>query len=275
MAHGDDNDIRSWFYSLGVHAAVIGIVSLSLWFTSPAVVVSIPGPIIEATLVGPAQAPKPKATKPRTKPVEAKPEPEKPKEEPVPEPPKEDRKDQEKITDKVTQLKAEEDAKVQEELRKKEQIELAEKQAEAEKKKKLEEEKQKQLRDKATQEKAEKDRKAAEAKRLADMIAEEAKTGQEGLDASLEAEYYAAIQNAVTNAWLRPDTTPPGVRCTLEITQIVGGDVIQAVVVPPCNADAATRTTLEQAPRRASPLPYSGYENVFKRKIRFEFTYDG
>jgi colicin import membrane protein len=65
------------------------------------------------------------------------------------------------------------------------------------------------------------------------------------------------------------------VRCTLEITQIIGGDVIQAVVVSPCNADAATRTTLEQAPRRASPLPYSGYEKVFKRKIRFEFTYDG
>lgn len=279
MARGDynnDNDIRPWFYSLGVHAAVIALVSLSLWFTDPAVVVSIPGPVIEATLVGPVQAPKPKAAKPKPKPVEAKPQPEPPKvEEPAPEPPKEDRKDQEKVTDKITQLKAEEDARVQEELRKKEQLELAEKQAEAERKKKLEEEKKQQERDKAAREKAEKDRKIAEAQYLADMIADEAKTGQEGLDASLEAEYYAAIQNAVTNAWLRPDTTPPGVRCTLEITQIVGGDVIQAVVVPPCNADAATRTTLEQAPRRASPLPYGGYETVFKRKIRFEFTYDG
>jgi len=269
----DENPLRPWLYSLAVHLAVLAIVSVSLWWTNSTVAVSIPGPIIEATLVGPAQAPKPKAVKPKPKPVEAKPPEPKPQaEEPAPERPKEDKKDQEKITDKLTQLKAEEDAKLQEELKKKEQLELAEKQAaEAEKQKKLKEEKEQQQRDKKARELAAK----AEAEHLAAMIADEAKTGQEGTDASLEAEYYAAIQSAVTAAWLRPDTTPPGVRCTLEITQIIGGDVIQAVVVNPCNADAATRTTLEQAPRRASPLPYSGYESVFKRKIRFEFTYDG
>lgn len=270
---GDDNTLRPWFYSLAVHLAVLAIVSVSLWWTHSTVAVSIPGPIIEATLVGPAQAPAPKKVKQPPKKPEPKPEEVKPKaEEPAPEKPKEDKKDQEKITDQITQLKAEENARVQEELRKKEQIELAEKQAaEAEKKKKLEEEKQKQLRDQKARELAKK----AEAEHLAAMIAEEAKTGQEGTDTSLEAEYYAAIQSAVTNAWLRPETTPPGVKCTLEITQIIGGDVIQATVVNPCNADSATRTTLEQAPRRASPLPYKGYESVFKRKIRFEFTYDG
>lgn len=269
----DERSLRPWFYSLGIHLAIIGLVSVSVWWTRTTVAVSIPGPVIEATLIGPAQAPKPKAVKPRPKPAEAKPEPVKPQaEEPAPEPPKEDRKDQEKVTDKITQQKADENARVQEELRKKEQLELSERQAaEAEKKKKLEEEKQKQLRDKRARELAAK----AEAEHLAAMIAEEAKSGQEGQDASLEAEYYAAIQSAVTNAWLRPDSTPPGVRCTLEITQIVGGDVIQAVVVNPCNADAPTRASLEQAPRRASPLPYTGYESVFKRKIRFEFTYDG
>jgi colicin import membrane protein len=271
---GDDNTLRPWLYSLGVHLAVLVILGVSLWWTRNPVAVSIPGPIIEATLIGPAQAPAPKKAKqpPKPKP-EPKPEEVKPKaEEPAPEKPKEDKKDQEKITDQITQQKAADDARLQEELRKKEQIELAEKQAaEAEKKKKLEEEKAKQLADK----KAREAEKKAEADRLAAMIAEEAKTGQEGTDTSLEAEYYAAIQSAVTNAWLRPETTPPGVKCTLEITQIIGGDVIQATVVSPCNADAATRTTLEQAPRRASPLPYKGYESVFRRKIRFEFTYDG
>ncbi|HSX60050.1 MAG TPA: cell envelope integrity protein TolA [Tahibacter sp.] len=273
---GDDNSLRPWLYSIAVHLLVLALVSVSLWWTRSTVAVAIPGPIIEATLVGPAQAPAPKNVKKPVKPVkqpEPKPEEVKPKaDEPAPEKPKEDRKDQEKITDKITQQKAEEDARLQEELRKKEQIELAERQAaEAEKKKKLEEEKAKQLRD---QKQRELDKKA-EAERLAAMIADEAKSGQEGTDTSLEAEYYAAIQSAVTNAWLRPESTPPGVRCTLEITQIIGGDVIQAVVVEPCNADAPTRTTLEQAPQRASPLPYKGYESVFKRKIRFEFTYDG
>lgn len=271
---GDEPSLRPFLYSLAVHLAVLALVSVSLWWTSSAVSVAIRGPVIEATLVGQAQAPRPKAArKPAPKPVEVKPAETPPKvEEPAPEPPKKDKKDQEKVTDKMTQLKAEEDAKVQEELRKKQQQqELAEKQAaEAEKQKKLQEAREKQLRDKQAREQAKKEQDYINA-----MIAEEAKTGQEGQDTGLEAEYYASIQKVVTDAWLRPDTTPPGVRCTLEITQIPGGDVIKAVVVSPCNADPATRTTLEQAPLRASPLPYQGYEPVFKRKIRFEFTYDG
>lgn len=271
---GDDNTLRPWLYSLGVHLAVLAIIGASLWWKHSTVVVAIPGPIIEATLVGPAQAPKPKAVKPapKPKPVEPKPEVKPQAEEPAPEKPREDRKDQEKVTDKITQQKADDDARLQEELRKKEQLELAEKQAaEAEKKKKLEEEKARQLRDQKERERAKKE----EAARLAAMIEEEARTGQEGLDTSLEAQYYADIQARVKDAWLRPETTPPGVKCTLEIIQIVGGDVISATVVPPCNADAMTRTSLEQASRRASPLPYTGYESVFKRKMRFEFVYDG
>lgn len=275
MASNEDS-LRPWIYSLLVHLTIVALIAGSLWWTSDKVAVSIAGPIIEATLVGPAQAPQPKAVKPKPKPkpVEPKPEPVQPKvEEPAPEPPKKDLKDQEKVTDQITQLKAEQD-KVQEELRKKEQIELAEKQAEAERQEKLKQEKLKQQRDKAAREQAEKDKKAEAARMLA-MIAEEAKTGQDGVDTSLEAQYYAAIQSVVTAAWLRPETTPPGVRCTLEITQIVGGEVINAVVVNPCNADEVTRTSLQQAPLRASPLPYTGYESVFKRKIRFEFKYDG
>jgi colicin import membrane protein len=269
----DEPSLRPFLLSLALHLAVLALVGVSLWWTSAPVSVAVQGPIIEATLIGPAQAPKPVSKpKPKPKPVEAKPVETPPKaEEPAPEPPKEDKKDQEKVTDKVTQLKAEENARVQEELKKKQQIELAEKQAaEAEKQKKLKEDREKQLREKQARDQAKKEQEYLNA-----MIADEAKTGQEGLDTSLEAEYYAAIQKAVSDAWLRPETTPPGLRCTLEIVQIVGGDVIQAVVVNPCNADPMTRTSLEQASRRASPLPYKGYETVFKRKLRFEFTYDG
>lgn len=276
----DDDSPLPWIYSLLCHLGVAALVFAGIWWTSKTVVVSIPGPIIEATLVGPAQAPLPKKKTPvkqPPKPVEPTPVQEKPKvEEPAPEPPKVDKKDQEKVTDKITQQKAADDAKVQEELRKKQdQIELAEKQsAEAEKKKKLEEEKAQQKRDrdaKAAVEKAKKE----EAAHLLAMIADEAKSGQEGTDTSLEAEYYAAIQKLVTDNWLRPESAQPGLRCTLEIVQYVGGDVVSAVVVNPCNADPATRTSLEQAPMRASPLPYTGYESVFKRRLRFEFKYDG
>jgi colicin import membrane protein len=272
MAH-DDDSLLPWIYSLACHLGLALVVFVGIWWTSKTVEVSIPGQIIDVSLIGQGAPPPPPK---RQKKPEPKKEAEKPKvEEPAPEAPKHDRKEQEKVTDKITAQKAEEDARVQDELRRKEQVELAEKQAaEAEKKKKLEEEKAQQKRDRAAKEAAEKQKKA-EQDYMQSMLADEARTGQEGTDTSLEAEYYAAIQKAVTDAWLRPESTPPGLRCTLEIVQYVGGDVVSASVVNPCNADAATRTSLEQAPQRASPLPYSGYEKVYKRRIRFEFTYDG
>lgn len=273
MAH-DEDSLLPWIYSLLCHIGVALVVFVGIWWTSKTVEVSIPGQIIDVSLIGQGTPP-PTPKRPQKKP-EPKKEAEKPKvEEPAPEAPKHDRKDQEKVTDKITAQKAEEDAKVQEELRRKEQVELAEKQAaEAEKKKQLEEEKAQQKRDRAAKEAAEKQKKA-EQEYLQSMIADEAKSGNEGTDTSLEAEYYTAIQKAVTDAWLRPPTTPPGLRCTLEIVQYVGGDVVSVSVVNPCNADPVTRNSLEQAPLRASPLPYSGYESVYKRRIRFEFTYDG
>ena len=57
--------------------------------------------------------------------------------------------------------------------------------------------------------------------------------------------------------------------------QIPGGDVIQASVSTPCNADDLTRRSIEAAVLKAQPLPYSGYESVFRREIRFTFRYDG
>ncbi|UXI67668.1 cell envelope integrity protein TolA [Tahibacter amnicola] len=278
MQTSNSDNLRSFVFSTLLHAGVFGLLTLSVWWTRKEIQVAIPGPIIEATLVGaPRSAPPPKPTKPAPKPVEPKPVEEKPKvDEPTPEPRKEDRKDQEKITDKIALEKAAADAKVQDELRKKEQFELTEKlaKAEAEKKRKLEEEKLKQQKEMKARElaKAKKD----EARYMEQLMqGEEARSGQEGQDESLEAEYYAAIQSAVTLKWMRPEGTPPGIRCTLEIIQIIGGEVTQAVVVSPCNADELTRRSLEQAPMAASPLPYAGYETVFKRKIRFEFTYDG
>jgi hypothetical protein len=35
------------------------------------------------------------------------------------------------------------------------------------------------------------------------------------------------------------------------------------------------RASIEQAVKRAAPLPYKGYEKVFRRDINFSFSYDG
>lgn len=87
-------------------------------------------------------------------------------------------------------------------------------------------------------------------------------------------EYYVAIQSQVTNNWLRPPTARSGLKCRLKIVQIPGGQVISAAIAGKCNADEATRRSLEAAVERTGSLPYRGFEEVFEREIDFIFTYD-
>ena len=115
----------------------------------------------------------------------------------------------------------------------------------------------------------------AEAQPQAEHVAPQAQTGAGGQDNDLLARYSAALQAAVTQNWNRPDSAQAGLRCALNITQIPGGVVIGVTVGSPCNADQATRNSIEQAVMKATPLPYQGYEKVFQRSIKFSFKYDG
>ncbi len=303
----------------------------------------MPGPIIEASLVGPTAAPKagnrgkqpPKPAAPEPpKPEPPKPEPPKPevvppvapqpeppkpeptppkpdpkpepvKPEPTPEAPPPPIKEDTVERDRVAALAAEQakEKKEQEATKKREQELLEEKKQEAEQakiekqladirkereaaEKQLNKEKAKaeQLADlaKAAQREAAQPAAAAKPERIAgepgpvaEQEAKQAMSGRNGTDNGLEARYYAAMQGAVTQNWNRPDNAPPGVRCKVLIVQIPGGEVISAQVTSPCNADQATRTSIEQAVMKASPLPYQGYEPVFIRSFNFNFQYDG
>jgi len=283
---------RAIIYAL-LHVIGFALLFFGLIWTQTAQPISIPGAVIEAELVGPASAPKPRAA-PRPKPAPPKPEPPAPKPpEPKPEPPappqRNDAIDREKIAD-VADVKAEKAERAQEERHRQEQIRLEDEQ---QKREAAERERMKQLDDiRKQREAAEKKRKIEQEKlaQLNDLQKQQVKskpappdlpdsdqprTGMAGNDTSLAAEYYAAIQNAVTQNWLRPDNSPPGLHCMLRIVQIPGGDVLSVDIINPCNADAQTRTSIEQAVKRAAPLPYKGYEKVFQRSINFNFTYDG
>ncbi len=144
----------------------------------------------------------------------------------------------------------------------------------AERQRKLEEERLKQLA--ARREADDSARRQVEAE--AAMQAQMAREQQEfraGQLATLGEQYYAAIQAQVTNNWLRPPTAQPGLRCTLGIVQIPGGEVISANIKGRCNGDEATRRSLVAAVERAGSLPYRGFEEVFEREIDFIFRYDG
>ena len=100
--------------------------------------------------------------------------------------------------------------------------------------------------------------------------ADQLQTGNNSQNSDLSSEYAAAIQNAVTPNWLRPDNIP-SVPCAVNIVQSPGGDVMSATVDPSCPYDDAGRRSVENAVLRTKTLPYKGFESVFKRNLTFTF----
>jgi colicin import membrane protein len=96
--------------------------------------------------------------------------------------------------------------------------------------------------------------------------------GQGGTSDDLTAKYAAAIQQAVVTQWNKPDNVPNGTRCRILIRQLPGGEVVSAQVQSGCSMDAAARDSIERAVLRAQPLPFRGFESVFRRELMFTFT---
>lgn len=92
---------------------------------------------------------------------------------------------------------------------------------------------------------------------------------------TLEQEYVEVIRILVTQNWRRPPTARPGLRCRIRVDQTPGGDVVSAQIINPCQADEIVQRSIVDAVYRAEPLPYRGYEDVFRRQIIFVFVYDG
>jgi colicin import membrane protein len=87
------------------------------------------------------------------------------------------------------------------------------------------------------------------------------------------AQWGAAIRGRVQRAWIRPDTARSGIDCTVAVTQAPGGTVL-SVEVRACNGDDAVRQSIEDAVRRASPLPAPPDPALFEREIILRFRPD-
>ncbi len=282
---------RAFVYALIMHVLCIGALFIGLLVVqSPTQELKLVGPVIDVDLVGITKAPAPtsKPVRQAQKPTPPKPQPDAVKPpEPQPQSPtqveQQDRINREKIAE-IAQEKADAE-RAQEEKHRQEQVDL-------QKQMKEERDRQRQLDQIKKQREAAEKKVAIEKQRLEQMQdmqnqkpvkavnqpvppGEKAVSGAEGKDDSLQAQYFAAIQNAITNNWLRPDAAQAGLHCVIRIVQIPGGDVIGVQIGSPCNADPMTRTSIEQAVKRASPLPFKGFENVFSRDFNLNFTYDG
>lgn len=196
-----------------------------------------------------------------------------------------DTREQERVDREA--LAIEQREKEQEEKRRQEQIDLTERQRqeEAEQKQRLAQQQKddelKKIRAEIAKAKRDEDLAQQRLKQLADRRAQTASAdaassaspppGNQGVDSNLLAQYQAAIQQAVERNWNRPENIPPGQPCRLTIVQLPGGEVMSAEVEPSCPYDEQGRRSVEAAVLKAQPLPYAGFESVFRRQLNFTF----
>lgn len=119
--------------------------------------------------------------------------------------------------------------------------------------------------------------KAEQAERLRESDLQSQLQAEEHLDAlqrgPAETEYVNAIKAKITHAWNRPPSAQAGIQCTVQLTQIPGGEVTN-VQVGSCNGDDAVRQSVATAVYRASPLPTPPDPALFQANISLLFAPD-
>ena len=269
--------------ALGLHAVLFALMFAGLQWTRPSLPEAARGDVIEADLVDagdlsaamqramrqpPREAPQPipeplptPVEEPPTAPLEALPP-------PVPEPAPQDQEavQRDGLAPEVAEVPREQEAT----RRQPDQAELDARQQE--KAERLKEKRIAEIRQKIEQ--ARKARELAEQRQqqLADARATASSSSARPLgtpdgDAAKMAAYGVAITAAVERQWIRPDSVRAGQRCQVLIVQVPGGDVVEVQVSPNCPFDELGRRSLEAAVRKASPLPYAGFEQEFQRRL--------
>lgn len=301
------DNAQGWTFALLLHGFLFALMFIGLWWTRTPPQINAAGSPVSAELTDYSdlsaatrralarrpepikEAPPPPVPESATPPPQPTPEP-LPQDSPVP--PQQQAQERVPEPSPIEQEKVSRDAiaaeareREQEEKRRQEQIDLTERkrQEEAEKKQRLAEQQKAEELKKIQAERARAQREIDLAqqklKQIADARAAQAAAqqggppppGNQGTDM---AGYVAAVQNAITSQWVRPDSVPLGQKCVIHITQLPGGDVMSAKVDPSCPYDEAGRRSVEAAVLKAQPLPYKGFEREFQRRLDLNFVAD-
>lgn len=176
-----------------------------------------------------------------------------------------------KHSEELAQAKRADDAKRAEDAKRADETKRAEDAKRAEQAKRAEEAKRAELAKQAEDAKRAADAKA-KAEREAELrrqLAEEEHVS--AVEASpARAQYIARLASRIQNAWIKPPSARAGLDCIVNITQLPGGTVANAVVSQ-CNGDAAARQSIENAVYRASPLPPPPDPALFERNLVIHF----
>jgi colicin import membrane protein len=234
----------------------------------------VKGRVIQATMVDISQL-QSRKTKETTKPTPKKAEPKK--KPPVKKPPikKEVKKEEPKKVEpkkkdppRIVKKEPKVDTKAQE-LERKERMERQKKLKKIQEQRKIAEQESK--------------RQEQELKELAERIKKETKTkpqqkrGTEKGESLAEqrnqlmTQYQMAVIAAVERQWNKPASANKGLICRVKVRLIPGGGVIDASIGSPCNANSIVKNSILAAIKKADPLPYKGFENVFDRNASFIF----
>ncbi|MYJ94596.1 MAG: cell envelope integrity protein TolA [Proteobacteria bacterium] len=148
---------------------------------------------------------------------------------------------------------------------------------EAERQRLAEEQRQREEEERRRQEELERQRRAAEEARrqaeaqaeLARALAAEEEARRREEAAALD-EYIRLIENRIQQNWIPPASAQAGIQCTVHVTQIPSGDVVD-VRVGQCNGDEAVVRSIEAAVLRSSPLPRPRISSLFDRNLEVIF----
>jgi len=279
----------SWSLSILLHVGIVAIVAGS-WFWSqrsrPPEPIGITGGVVTAEQLAerlqPAPAPEPVVEEPLLPEPEPEPLPEEP-------PPEEDpallQAEAERLAEEQRVEEARLLAETQEAERKAAEVAAREK-AERERREKERAEREKAAREKAERERVERERVArenaererrqreeAERRRREAELAEQL-ASEERRDAvrgsALANQYKAQIEAKIMQNWRKPPSARPGLVCEVRVTQVPGGSVA-GVQITRCNGDEAVRLSVEDAVRRASPLPAPPDPALFERELIVTF----
>lgn len=95
-------------------------------------------------------------------------------------------------------------------------------------------------------------------------------SGQAHEPSDLQA-YGRQLQTAIVSRWNWPLHLPQESSCKVLIKQLPGGEVVDIVLLPECSFDDIGRSAIREAIARAAPLPYEGFESVFRPEVVLNF----
>lgn len=146
-----------------------------------------------------------------------------------------------------------------------------ERQAELERQRRAEEERLAEI-ERQRQAEADRQRREQEARERAEREAREARerAERERRQQAVLNQWARDIQSRVQRSWIRPDNWPAGTSCTVRVSMIPGGEVVQARLLDSCGSDQRDRS-VESAVLRASPMPMPEDPAVFRREIDLVF----